>query len=130
MYVLDTNTLIYYFKGIGKVADIMLNHPPFAIGIPTVVLFELEVGLAKSISSRERRTQLEKVTSIVNVLPFGATEAQCAAAVRAELEMKGTPIGPYDILIAGTALANKSTLVTHNRKEFERVNDLRIEDWY
>jgi tRNA(fMet)-specific endonuclease VapC len=63
-------------------------------------------------------------------LPFGIDEVRCAASIRANLEKKGTPIGPYDVLIAGTALSNKGILVTHNTKEFERVEGLQLEDWY
>ena len=50
--------------------------------------------------------------------------------IRADLESKGQPIGPYDTLIAGIALSNNATLVTHNPKEFERVNGLTIEGWF
>ena len=71
-----------------------------------------------------------KVFTISSILPFGREEVKSAAAIRADLENRGTPIGPYDVLIAGTALANRSVLVTHNTREFERVEGLRLEDWY
>ncbi len=64
------------------------------------------------------------------VLPFGNAEAKASAQIRAQLEKEGTPIGPYDILIAGTALANRATLVTHNLEEFKRIEDLNVIDWY
>jgi len=130
MYILDTNTLIYFFKGIGNVSTRLLQTPPRSIGIPTIVLFELEVGIAKSSSPKKRRLQLENLTATVNVLPFGPEELKFAAAVRVDLENRGKPIGPYDVLIAGTALANKGTLVTHNTNEFERIEGLHLEDWY
>jgi tRNA(fMet)-specific endonuclease VapC len=130
MYVLDTNTLIYFFKGLGNVHNALLKKAPNNIGIPTIVLYELEVGIAKSNSSDKRIAQLEALTSIVNILPFGMNEVRCAAAIRADLETKGTPIGPYDVLIAGTAMSNKGILVTHNIKEFERIEGLQLEDWY
>lgn len=130
MYVLDTNTLIYFFKGLGNVHSVLLKEPPNNIGIPTIVLYELEVGIAKSNSADKRITQLKALTSIVNILPFGNNEVRCAAAIRADLETKGTPIGPYDALIAGTAMSNQGILVTHNIKEFERIEGLQIEDWY
>ena len=130
MFVLDTNTLIYFFKGMGKVADRMLENTPKSIGIPTIVLYELEVGIAKSSAPQKRQSQLKSLTSVVNILPFGADEARIAATIRADLEKKGEPIGPYDVLIAGTALSQKGTLVTHNAQEFGRVEGLQIEDWY
>lgn len=130
MYVLDTNTLIFFFKGVGNVAKNLLDKSPRDIGIPSIVLFELEVGIAKSNAPRKRIKQLEEIISIVNVLDFTAKEAKFSAAIRTDLEKTGTPIGPFDILIGGTALANQSILVTHNVKEFSRINKLRIEDWY
>jgi len=130
MYILDTNTLIYFFKGMGNVSNRLLQTPPRSIGIPTIVLFELEVGIAKSSSPKKRRLQLENLTATINVLPFGPEELKSAAAIRVDLENRGKPIGPYDVLIAGTALANKGVLVTHNTSEFERIEGLHLEDWY
>jgi tRNA(fMet)-specific endonuclease VapC len=130
MYILDTNTLIYFFKGIGNVSTRLLQTPPRSIGIPTIVLFELEVGIAKSSSPKKRRLQLENLTATVNILPFSHEEVKFAAAIRADLENRGKPIGPYDVLIVGTALANKGVLVTHNTSEFDRIQGLQVEDWY
>ena len=130
-YVLDTNILIYFFKGIGDVSKHMLAQSPSELSISTVVLFELEVGIAKSTFPRKRKTQLQEITALVNVLPFGITESKSAAQIRVKLEKQGLPpIGPYDVLIAATALANNMILVTHNQKEFGRIEDLKIEDWY
>ena len=130
MYLLDTNTLIYFFKGIGDVSNILLSKAPKDIFIPAIVLYELEVGIAKSTKPKKRAIQLGSLISRVKIVSFGAQEAKVAATIRAELESNGTPIGPYDILIAGTALSNNATLVTHNTKEFKRVKSLNIEDWY
>ncbi len=129
-YVLDTNTLIYFFRGLGNVSDRLLSISPTEIGIPAIVLYELEVGIGKSGTSKKRKIQLKEFVSLVNIIPFGYEEARCAANIRIKLERKGVPIGPYDILIAASALADKGTLVTHNLKEFERVEGLKIEDWY
>ena len=129
-YVLDTNTLIYFFKGIGNVERQLLSLPPNEIGVPTIVLFELEVGIAKSSSPRKRTAQLKDFIDLVNVIPFGEAEAKCAAQIRAKLEKRGLPIGPYDVLIAACAKANNLKLVTHNLKEFKRIEGLRLEDWY
>lgn len=130
VYLLDTNTLIYFFKGMGDVADILLSQAPKDIFIPSIALYELEVGIAKSTKPQKRRKQLESLISRINISSFGEQEAKAAAMIRADLESKGTPIGPYDTLIAGTALSNNATLVTHNTKEFRRVKGLNIEDWY
>jgi tRNA(fMet)-specific endonuclease VapC len=130
MYVLDTNTLIYFFKGTGNVGKKILSVSPKKIGIPTIVVYELEVGIAKSKAPRKRLKQFEEITSLVNILPFTAKEARSSAKIRAQLEKKGAPIGPLDILIGGTALANNSTLVTHNTREFKKIPKLKLEDWY
>ncbi len=68
--------------------------------------------------------------AVVATLPFGLAEARRAAQIRAALEVAGTPIGPYDVLIAATALAHGGTLVTHNVQEFDRVAGLPLVDWY
>ena len=130
MYVLDTNTLIYYFKGVGQVAQNFLRKSPKEIGIPTIVLFELEVGIAKSQFPQKRIKQLQEMTSLVNIIPLGSKEAKMSASIRAQLESKGTSIGPYDLLIGGTALTHQAILITHNSKEFERIDKLQMEDWY
>jgi tRNA(fMet)-specific endonuclease VapC len=130
MIVLDTNTLIYFFKGQGRVMERLLAHSPQEIGVPAIVIYELEVGIAKSTSPAKRRRQLAELLAVVTILPFGAAEARQAASIRATLAQAGTPIGPYDILIAGTALAHGGRLATHNVKEFNRVPGLSLEDWY
>jgi len=129
VYILDTNTLIYFFKGIGSVADNLLAVSPKDIGIPAVVLYELEYGVAKSSSPQKRMKQLEELCALVEVLTFGNKEAKTSATIRAVLEKKGTPIGPYDVMIAGTALSKQGVLVTNNTKEFRRVPKLQIVDW-
>ena len=130
MYFLDTNTLIYFFKGKGNIAEHLLDVPPRDIAIPAIVLFELEVGIAKSTSPKKRRRQLRSLTDIVKIWPFGENEAMKAATIRAKLEKKVSVIGPYDILIAATVLSQNGTLVTHNTAEFSRVDSLKLIDWY
>ncbi|MGE0492239.1 MAG: type II toxin-antitoxin system VapC family toxin [Vulcanimicrobiota bacterium] len=130
LYVLDTNTAIYYFKGVGRVASHLLAQAPRQIGLSAVVEYELLVGIEKSTSSARRRLQLQALKSAVTYLPFAEEEARQAARLRARLEKSGTPIGPYDVLIAASALARGATLVTHNLKEFSRVPSLQTVDWF
>lgn len=130
MYVLDTNILIYYFKGQGQVAQNLANVSAQEINISTIVLFELQVGIAKSTSPAKPIQQLQQLLSQVNLVPFGQEAALAAATIRAQLEQQGMSIGSLDILIAGTALALQATLVTHNVREFSRVAGLSISDWY
>ncbi len=65
-----------------------------------------------------------------SIIPFSEKEAQWAARIRADLEKRGVPIGPFDIMIAGTAMAHQAILVTHNLREFSRIEGLVLEDWY
>ena len=130
MYVLDTNTLIYFFKGSGRVAERMFNEAPTDIGVPAVVIFELLTGIKKSVFPKKRTNQLNSLLDAIKVFPFSIKEAKSSATVRALLEKRGTPIGPLDILIAGTAMANQAVLVSHNLAEFSRVDGLTTEDWY
>lgn len=95
MYMLDTNTVIYFFKGMGNVAHNMFNHTPKEIFLPSIVLFELHVGINKSASPDKRREQLSVMLEQVNVVAFSNREAESAALIRAELEKQGTPIGPH-----------------------------------
>ncbi len=130
MYVLDTNTLIYFFKGMGHVGDKLLSIAPKEIYIPAIVLYELEVGIGKSQPPDKRIKQLKDLTSVITVLPFTEKTAKYSADIRVQLEKNGMLIGPFDTIIAGTALARKAILVTHNTKEFIRVPNLQIEDWF
>lgn len=130
MFILDTNTLIYFFKGMGGVSQRLLATPPSEIGIPTIVVYELEVGIAKSGSPSKRRAQRDVITGLVSILSFGREEAMASARLRAGLERAGSSIGPMDTLIAGTALSQGAVLVSRNLAEFERIRDLRVENWF
>ncbi|WP_019628309.1 type II toxin-antitoxin system VapC family toxin [Thioalkalivibrio sp. AKL10] len=129
-YALDTNTLIYFFKGHGKVAENLLATAPSDVLVPAIVVYELETGIAKSSEPEKRQKQLAELLDVVTVLPFDRPTASHAARIRAHLEQQGTPIGPMDTLIAATALAYNATLVTHNVAEFQRVPSLPLTDWF
>ena len=122
MLALDTNTVIYFFKGMGRVAENLGKEAPRDIAIPAVVLYELEVGIARSSHPRQRRESLDALLEVIHILPFDESAASASA------ELRG--LGPIDTLIAGTALAHSATLVTHDTKEFSRVRGLRLLDWY
>jgi tRNA(fMet)-specific endonuclease VapC len=129
-YLLDTNTLIYFFKNQGRVAEALLACNSKEVGIASLVYYELKVGIAKSQSPQKRLEQLNALVDQINVLPFSIKEADAAALIRANLEQKGLPIGPLDTLIAATAVTHQCTLITHNTAEFSRVSGLQLQDWY
>ena len=130
MLALDTSTVIYFFKGMGHVVESLRKEAPRDIGIHAVVLYELEVGIARSPRPRQRRESLDALLEVIHILPFDERAASASAELRAQLEKAGSGIGPIDTLIAGTALAHSATLVTHNTKEFSRVRGLRLLDWF
>jgi tRNA(fMet)-specific endonuclease VapC len=100
------------------------------VGIPTIVLFELRFGIAKSARLRENSALLSAFLTLdVVPWPFDAEDAEEAGEIRAELERAGTPIGPYDMLIAAQARRRSAILVTANTREFTRVPRLKVQDW-
>lgn len=129
-YLLDTNTLIYYFKGLGNVKERLLVCQPSEIVLSSVVYYELQVGILKSTSPQKRIAQLAILKNQVSWVDFDEKSAQATAQIRVDLERIGKPIGSYDVQIAGMAIANDLVLVTHNTGEFGRVNDLKLEDWF
>ena len=92
--------------------------------------YELEIGALKSRNPEARRRELNRLLSVITVLPFDSRAAESSARLRLSIEGAGQKIGPLDTLIAGTVLANGATLVTHNVAEFSRVPGLRVEDWF
>jgi tRNA(fMet)-specific endonuclease VapC len=100
------------------------------VGIPSIVLCEMWYGIKKSARPRENAANLSAFLALdVTPWPFDTQDAEEAGDIRAALERSGTPIGPYDILIAAQARRRAATLVTANAREFARVPGLRTEDW-
>jgi tRNA(fMet)-specific endonuclease VapC len=98
--------------------------------VPTCVVYELLYGAAKSEwPDRNRQRITEFLASDVVIEPFNADDAAEAGAIRADLERRGLPIGPIDILIAAQARKRGAVLVTDNRREFERVTGLMVTGW-
>lgn len=101
-----------------------------AIGIPAIVLFEIWYGIRKSARQESNaRTFVTFMSLGVTPWAFEPEDAEEAGDIRATLERAGTPIGPYDVLIAAQARRRGALLVTANGREFVRVPGLRTEDW-
>lgn len=128
-FALDTNTLSYFMRGEGGVAQRLAATSPKAVALPAIVVHEIRYGLWRA----QRGVQLaafERMVEVCRVLEVDAEVAKHAADIRWVLESKGTPIGPHDVLIAATARRHQHTLVTHNTREFARVPELGLDDWY
>jgi tRNA(fMet)-specific endonuclease VapC len=127
-YVFDTNVMIALMKGRRRLLEARIQiQEADAIAISSIVAFELYFGAFNSVRQSENLAVLGSLR--FPILPFDANDAFHAGHIRASLKSKGTPIGPFDSLIAGQALARNLTLVTNNVREFRRVPGLRIEDW-
>jgi tRNA(fMet)-specific endonuclease VapC len=127
-YSLDTNAVIALMSGKPPAVRTRVGGlSPDDAGISTIVLHELLWGAYKSerVEENLQRIALLRMTEIA----FDAEDARAAAELRADLRRKGTPIGPYDLLIAGQAVARGLTVVTANVREFARVEGLKLEDW-
>jgi len=129
-YLLDTNICIYLIK----------KHPPEVfkrfqqiqlkqLHIPTITVFELYYGIEKNNSQQRNLSALENFIAPLTIVNFNIDAAIQAAKIRAILQKKGTIIGAYDIQIAAIALSLDMVLLTNNMNEFERVDDLKLENW-
>jgi tRNA(fMet)-specific endonuclease VapC len=129
-FLLDTNIWIYAYKSRGGCRERIDAIDPQRISLCAVSLAELERGILMAARPQALREFVDDALARHAWAPFEARAARETAATRVALERIGQPIGPYDTLIAGIALANDLTLVTHNTREFERVPGLKLEDWY
>lgn len=129
MYALDSNVIIHFFKGKGRVAENLLSHGPKDLFIPSIVYYELQHGLRRAYDPAHKKVMMDMLLEKMTFLEFGPEEARIAADIRYSLECEGKTIGAYNILIAATALSRNMTLVTNNTKEFSRVPSLNITDW-
>lgn len=129
-FLLDTNICIYIIKRKPQtVFDKFRKSLPGSIAISVITLAELQYGIKKSSNPEQNRKALEQFLIPLEVLEFSSKAAIEYGRIRASLEKVGTPIGPLDLLIAAHARSIGTTLVTNNIKEFNRVENLRIENW-
>lgn len=127
-YLLDANAVIALLNDTGsRTARQARRHKPGDVGISAIVAHELYYGAFKSQRTARNVALVDALQ--FEVMEFDQEDAKHAGEVRALLAARGTPIGPYDVLIAGQARARELILVTRNSVEFARVPDLRIEDW-
>ena len=131
MYYLDTNVIIDATarKTAKQIRPHFENLKPEDIGIPSIVIAELEYGARHSNDYENNMKIVEEFVAPYKIIPFTQKEATAYGKVREQLTKDGNLIGPNDMLIAATALANSATLVTHNTDEFSRVEGLPLEDW-
>jgi tRNA(fMet)-specific endonuclease VapC len=133
MICLDTNAVIAVLNDRASPVRTRIDAAigrGHALAISSIVLFELRYGAAKS-ARPQRNTQriADFLSGPIEILPFEPADADEAGDIRAALERSGTPIGPYDVLVAAQARQRDALLVTANTSEFARVPRLKLEDW-
>jgi tRNA(fMet)-specific endonuclease VapC len=127
-YLLDTNALTAWIKkDAGFIANVQTKNPSH-LAISVMTQHEVLFGIACNPQLRLRRIA-ENLIELLPKVVVGSGEVALAATIRADLKARGLPIGPHDLLIAATALANGLVMVTHNTREFSRVVGLAVEDW-
>ncbi|MDG4672890.1 type II toxin-antitoxin system VapC family toxin [Agrobacterium tumefaciens] len=128
--LLDTNAVISL---VARRSEPLLQRvetsEPGSLAVSSVVAHELYFGAYRSERVAYNLETLRLLFTDLAILDFDREDARVAGEIRAELKRRGTPIGPYDTLIAGQAKARGLTLVTNNTGEFSRIAGLRIEDW-
>ncbi len=129
-FFLDTNICIYFLKGMyPALLTKMLLCSTRDIKIASMVKAELLHGVEKSRKREENKTMVESFLLPFEIIPFDNEAAIIYSVIRSELEKKGNVIGPNDLIIAATVIANNGTLITNNENEFKRVRDLLTDNW-
>jgi tRNA(fMet)-specific endonuclease VapC len=126
-YLLGTNVVIGLSKGLSSLEQRIRHEAMTDVGLSVIALHELYFGAYKG---QRIAANLDAIADLnFDIVEFDKEDARSAGEIRASLAATGGPIGPYDVLIAGQAVARGLTLVTHNIREFSRVQGLQIEDW-
>jgi tRNA(fMet)-specific endonuclease VapC len=128
-YLLDTDTCIGILRRRPGMPERLQASLPNECAVSTVTIYELVAGIAKARDPENERRKIERFSSVLLELPFDRLAAEAAGTLRSDLEMRGSIIGPYDLLIAGHALALGLIVVTNNVREFGRVPNLKITSW-
>jgi tRNA(fMet)-specific endonuclease VapC len=128
-YLIDTGSCIAAMKRHPLVVQRLQSLRPDDMAISSVTLYELETGVAKCRDPAVERQRVDAFVAVMHLVDFDAAAARLAADIRSDLERRGRGIGPYDTLIAATALRHRLTMVSGNGSEFTRVANLAWEDW-
>ena len=129
-YLLDTCTISHFVKGHASVNQHLKSTPPNLLAVSTTTLMEIEYGLKLNVArAAQINAVIENLFARITLLSFDERDAKIAGSLRADLKKAGTPIRPYDLLIASQAISHGLILVTQNTKEFAHVPALILEDW-
>ena len=127
-YMLDTNMVSHFIKGVNNVRNKVVSVPMSELGISAITEGELLFGLAKKPDAKQLSIVVHEFLIRVDVLPWDSAVAACYGKLRADMQKKGKILGYLDLLIAAHALALGVVLITNDRA-FTQVEGLKIEDW-
>jgi len=117
-------------RGDPGLLEILKCRSPSELALTTISLAEIYYGIAKSpVKKVSRRHKIDMICEELEIYPFDEAAAEQYGAIRATLEKRGTTISERDLQIASIGIANKLFVVTHNVREFQRIEGLKIEDW-
>ena len=130
MYLLDSNICIFLIRNKTLLLRERIKmYSPSLLHLSVITVAELEYGAAKSKTPVKEHQAVLDFVSPFKIIDFKPNDAENFGLIRAYLEKKGTPIGPYDMEIAAQAITNDLIVVTNNVGEFERVPWIKVEDW-
>ena len=129
MYLLDTDTVVYLFKGHPDVSRNLSLHVDDVVGTSVITLMELYYGAFKSQQAAGNLARIRALERSVKIWDLGHETAEIFGVLKAELEGKGNRLDDFDLAIASCALAHDLTLVTNNDAHFGRIRGLRLENW-
>ena len=129
-YLLDTCVISDFVKGNESVLIHIKQTPPDELVISSFTAMEIEYGLKLNPARAKKiKSVINALMSSIHILPYTIQHAKTTAEIRANLKQQGTAIGPYDLMIAATALYQNLVMVTSNTKEFQRITGLTLQDW-
>jgi len=128
-YLLDTNFCVAVLRGRACASERLFSVAPDKCAVSVISVYELRTGVEKCRRPGIELDKLSRFLDPLHIIPFDEDSAHRAAILRARLEGRGNIIGPYDLLLAAQAVALNMTLITHNTREFSRVDGLALADW-
>ena len=129
MYLIDTDIIIYSFKGNPVVTENLQDHRMDPMAISVITYGEMIYGARKSRHVERNLAAARRVAEIYPLLPITQSVVETFASIKADLQIAGTPLDDMDLLIAATSMSHNLTLVTNNEKHFSRVPGLSLVNW-
>ena len=129
MYLLDTDTLIYSFKGDKKVIENIKRHADAPKAISVISYGELIYGANKSAQISSNLARVHRLREIFPVIDCSSSILECFGSIKAQLSKEGVTVDDFDLLIGSTAMTLGYTVVTNNEKRFKKIPELKVTNW-